>query len=165
MIEPTTDANGQSPSCQLEFRPPLPSRVAAGCLAVPSAIGALLLLLAGMDAMTRVINWVVGAGTVANFPLHLASRELLAWGWSLACLLTWRFILGNVRKPWLYWMIVLCLAWGVLTTALTIVMNIPVFEQRVTYLEWVMCSISVVIFVWFSFSRRNRQYYHASRPS
>lgn len=126
-----------------------------------------MIVLAGLGALAWVINKLVGEGTVLAIPgggTPFSLQQLPGWAWFLACMLALRSMLAGVRKPWLYWLTVLCLAWGVLMTTLPLAFGISLFAHgenpAIALLEWTLCLTSIGVFAWFSFSRRNRRYYH-----
>ncbi len=150
---------------QAESAPPQASKAAAGCLILPALVGACVLMFAVMSMVGSGVNKVVGEGTV---PATLLSGELdtgqvMTWAWFAGCMMALRAILGGVRKRWVYWLTIVCLAWLVLMTAAPLVLGISFFDRSsglpLTLLEWAMCVLCAAILTWFGFSPRNHRHY------
>lgn len=163
MNESLPEAGGQDVVGSDHASLPPPSKAAVGCLVVPAGMGGCMLMLFGIAALAWVINRLIGEGTVLGIPMRVQSFPDMLPGlaWFLPCILALRAILGGVRKRWVYWLTVLCLAFGVVMMVFTLVINTSVFgdDYETWVIEWALFLWSVSILVWFSLSLRNWRYY------
>jgi|GEM_PF-5709114 len=162
--EPTNSPAGLAVG--LTTQPPMPSKVASGCLLVPALAGGCLIMFVMYLVFGAVVNSWLGQEVVPGAMKSLLEmRHLIpAMAFSLGAWVLLRRILGGHRKPWIYWSTTLLLSLLALVTIPLSLFGVswPDSGQNVVqkFFEWFVFLTAVTICCWFALSPSNRRYYN-----
>lgn len=147
---------------------PASSRAALGCLALPALTGGWLILLLAVAFFFTGASWVLTR--LGEEPFHFGIPNLrgdwLSWTWFIGCLIACRAMLAKKRKPWVYWLVSLCLAFAALLSLGSAWLKISwpgaSDDQTMEVGRWIGFAIVISLLCWFVLGKQSRRYYRVS---
>ncbi|WP_397385421.1 hypothetical protein [Prosthecobacter sp.] len=158
------------PASSANIPPALPasSRAALGCLALPALTGGCSILLLAVAFFFAGASWLLTR--FGGEPFHIGIPSLhgdwLSWAWFFGCLIACRAILAEKRKPWVYWLVSLCLALTALVSLGSAWFKISwpgaSDDQSLVIGQWLGFAIIISLLCWFVLGKQSRRYYRVS---
>jgi hypothetical protein len=147
---------------------PSSSRAALGCLALPALTGGCSILLLAVAVFFAGASWILTR--FGGDPFHIGIPSLhddwLSWAWFIGCLIACRAMLAKRRKPWVYWLVSLCLALAALLSLGSVWFKISwpgaSDDQTLELGRWIGFAIVVSLLCWFVLGKQSRTYYLVS---
>jgi hypothetical protein len=144
---------------------PSSSRTAMGCLMLPAVLGGLaLLLIAFAISMWIFDSTMSGMGESQKYlrpGFIIGGLPMIAW--LLAAMMAFRAMLHKVRKPWVYWLVVVWMGVAVIGSLgeLWFVLLRESYRENVGPLvsQLTLMALITWILCWFAFETKNRRYY------
>ncbi len=142
-----------------------------GCLVLPGCMGFIYVCVLGFLAVLyafSVIYCLASHGGLPGFP-----EVNLTNGWALMIvqILSWiayRSMAREAQQPWVYWITSICLAtwcYCAVTLSLFKISYTGGSEEEALRLgSWIAIGVTSLMFLRFTFSRRNREYYRIVQP-
>ena len=157
MTSPLPDSD-QPPNRDL----PPPSVAALGCLFLPGCFGEVVIIIVGLWVVIQAAFWVYSL--VNGQPLQWGTVEgnKLTLVWWILSAVACRALRTGKRRPWVYWITVLCLAgWCYIAFTGGVTFDYPgaSVADKLRAGSWLAVTPVVLLFLWFTLSRRNLEYF------
>lgn len=167
---PHSGSEKPAPASSANIPPSLPasSRAALGCLALPALTGGCSILLLAVVVYFAAASWVLKC--FGGEPFHISIPSLhgdwLSWAWFIGCLIACRAMLAEKRKPWVYWLVSLCLANAALLSLGSAWFKISwpdaSDDQTLVIGQWLGFAIIISLLCWFVLGKQSRRYYRVT---
>ncbi|MCX6852476.1 MAG: hypothetical protein NTY98_26595 [Verrucomicrobia bacterium] len=147
---------------------PASSRAALGCLALPALTGGCSILLLAVAFFFAGASWVLTRFGGEPFHIEIPSvhGDWLSSAWFIGCLIACRAMLAETRKPWVYWLVSLCLALTALVSLGSAWFEISwpgaSDDQTLVIGQWLGFAIIISLLCWFVLGKQSRRYYRVS---
>ena len=141
-----------------------------GCLVLPGCMGFIFLYILGIVGVWYAIGVIYCLVTQGGLP-DLTEVSLTNGTMMVVQILSWfayRSMARQIQQPWVYWITSICLAaW----CYCAFTANLIKFgytgaseEDALRIGSWIAIGVSSLMFLRFSLSRRNREYYGIMKP-